>query len=404
MNKSEKENELTIIAQGSNLSTTRVQELLSQFGEPYQEASKVASEAKSIAVTDEKDTETMGKARAIRLQLKKIRIGVEKTRKDLGEESLRERNAINGMANIIKALVVPVEEYLEKQEKFAETQAAERKHARHIARVEELSQFVNDISVYALDDMSDEAYTELLSNAKQAKADKIAAEKKAEEDRVAAGAAEKKHQEEERLENERLRKEAEAKEAKERKLNDRLKQLSTLGLKWDGEQYVRDDINVHHTEISTLGDADFAKLITELTNEITRRVEAAAKAEVKRQAEAEKERKAEAEKLAAERKVQEEKLAAERKTAEDARKRSESLEREKKEREADDARIKAEEEAKQHAALLAPDKEKLESLANIIDNLAMPHVSNREAIAVLNETVDFLNRISKNLRKKAKEL
>lgn len=394
---SEKENELAIVAKQSNLSSTKVQELLSQFGEPYKEAAQIATDAQGIIVTDENDTASMGKARAARLQLKNIRVAIEKTRKELKEESLREGKAIDGMANIIKALIVPVEEHLEKQEKFAEIKAAERKHARHIKRVEELSQYVNDISVYALEDMSDEAYAELLANAKEAKAAKLAAEKKAEEDRVAAEKAAAEKAEAERVENERRAKEAEKKQA-------RMQQLVGLGMSLNGDEFTKFTVTVHWGEASVLDDKRWDTMIKKITGEIAteqKKADDAAAEQAKKDEEARKKRDAEIE---AERKAHEEKVAAERKAAEEERQKREKLEREKKEREEREAKEKADAETAKRAALLAPDKEKLEALADVLDGLEMPHVSNREAIAVLNETVDFLTRISKNLRKKAKEL
>ena len=45
---------------------------------------------------------------------------LKKVRKELKEESLRKGKAIDGVANIIKFLIEPVEKYLEDQEKFIE--------------------------------------------------------------------------------------------------------------------------------------------------------------------------------------------------------------------------------------------------------------------------------------------
>jgi len=64
----------------------------------------------------------------------------------------------------------------------------------------------------------------------------------------------------------------------------------------------------------------------------------------------------------------------------------------------------AEIEEQKRKALLAPDKEKLLSLADLIDAIELPALSNHNASKILDETKDFLNRITKNLRTKAKDL
>lgn len=318
--------ELAVIAKENNLPNNKVQELLSQFGDSFQLAKDAVNDAKDIEVTDESQTEKMAIARTARLKLKNIRIDVERTRKDLKEQSLREGKAVDGMANIIKALIIPIEEHLEKQERFAEVKAAERMAKRHTDRVEKLSRYVDDISLYTLDSMSNEAFDNLLSSSKKAFEDQKTAELKAEKDRKAKEEADWKKQERIREENARLKKDAERREIKAAE-----------------ERRVLED---------------------------------------KRRAE----RAEAAEKLKAER---------------DKR---DGLEREKKQREQDEADRKAKAEEATRQQLLAPDKEKLMNFATVIDALEMPNVSNREAGKLLDETQDFLNRISKNLRSKAKQL
>lgn len=318
--------ELAIVAEQNNLPNTKVQELLSQFGESFQAAKDVAAETKDIVVTAEDQTAEMAAARTARLKLKGIRVDVEKTRKDLKEQSLREGKAIDGMANIIKALIVPVEEHLEKQERFAEVKAAERLAKRFADRVEKLSPYVADISLYNLGAMSDEAFDTLLKNSIKADKDQKAAEAQALQDRITKEEADRKEQERIRKENDQLKKDAEQREVK-----------------------------------------------------------AAA------------ERKEAEEKRKADQAEQDRKLDVE-------RKKREKLEQEKIDREKAESDAKAKAEEEQRQALLAPDKEKLMHMANVLDNLMFPNVSNREAGKLLDETKDFLDRISKNLRNKAREL
>lgn len=326
-------NDLALIAKESNLPNSKVQELLSNFGESFKQAKAITEKSAELEVTDTSQIKEMQLARTSRLELKNIRVEVEHTRKELKEQSLREGKAIDGMANIIKALIIPVEERLEKMEKFAEIKAAEQKAKRHAERLGKLGAYVSDTSIYSLEDMADEAFDNLLAGAKQAHEDRIAADKKAEQDRIARQKAEAEEQAKIRAENEKLRAEQQ-----------------------------------------------------------------------KREAEIAKERAEQAKKLEIQRAENEKKLEAERQARVIEQQKREQLEQEQRNREALEVKIKLEEEEKQRRSLLAPDKEKLLAFANTIDSLELPKLANREAGKLLDETEDFLNRISKNLRQKAKEL
>lgn len=48
-------------------------------------------------------------------------------------------------------------------------------------------------------------------------------------------------------------------------------ELSKLGLIYDGEQYKKDDINVHWSEIVCSSDAEFEKIVSKIKEEIKRR-------------------------------------------------------------------------------------------------------------------------------------
>jgi len=167
------ENQLSVIVKESGLEKTKAQILLDNFSNYFQIAADWEKKAKAIVVTDASQVAEMQMARTGRLFLRLKRITIEKTRKDLKEQALREGKAIDGIANVLKALIIPIEEYLEKQEKFVEIKAAE-----------------------------------------EAERKRIEAEKKAEEDRIAKEKAEIEEQKRIREENEHLRKEAEEKERK----------------------------------------------------------------------------------------------------------------------------------------------------------------------------------------------
>lgn len=133
-------NELQTIVQESGLESTKAQFILEKFQNYFEIAAQWEEKAKTIVVTNESQTAEMKMARTGRLFLREKRIAVEKARKELKEQALREGKAIDGIANVLKALIVPIEDYLEQQEKFVELrEAAERavKQAEIERRMEE---------------------------------------------------------------------------------------------------------------------------------------------------------------------------------------------------------------------------------------------------------------------------
>jgi hypothetical protein len=185
-------NQLEVIVKESGLEQSKAQYILDNFKDAFQIAADWEIKAKNIVVTSETQTAEMQMARAGRLFLKEKRIDIENARKRLKEQSLREGKAIDGIANVLKGLIVPIEEHLERQEKFAEFKEKER-----------LEQ------------------------------ERIALEKKIEEERIAKEKADAEEREKMRIENERLKKEAESKEKErlaEKAKNDaeRMKQEEAL--------------------------------------------------------------------------------------------------------------------------------------------------------------------------------
>lgn len=211
------ETSLVQIAEQNHLDKSKAQIVLDKFTGFLEQAKEWENKAKSIVVTDESQTAEMQQAREGRLALKNIRVSAEKTRKELKEQALREGKAIDGIANVIKAVIVPIEEHLEKQEKFAEYKEQERKEKRHAERISQLSQYVEDVTVYQLRDMSEDGYNQLLKTSKSAYDAQKDAEKKAEEERIAKEKAEKAEQERIRQENEKLKAEAIKREVEEKK-------------------------------------------------------------------------------------------------------------------------------------------------------------------------------------------
>jgi hypothetical protein len=209
-------NELATVAFQNGLEKSKVEILLTNFAGYFAEAKEIVATARTIKVTDATQKAQMELARQARLELRTLRGRVEETRVKLKEQSLREGRAIDGVSNLIKALVIPVEEELEKQEKFVQM----KEEARVRKMYEDLAPFVDNINVFNLKDMSDEAFANLLKEAIVAKNLRIEADKKADEDRITKEKLAQEEREKLRLENEALAKknaEAERILAEERK-------------------------------------------------------------------------------------------------------------------------------------------------------------------------------------------
>lgn len=168
-----KTNQLQVIVKNSGLEKTKAQYILEKFTNYFEIASEWEKKAREIVVTKEDDQVEMQMARVGRLFLRDKRIAIEKARVELKQQALREGKAIDGISNVLKGLIIPIEEYLEKQEKFVELK---EKAEEEKERIEE--------------------------------------EEKAERERIAKEEAERKEQERIRLENVRLQKEAMAREKK----------------------------------------------------------------------------------------------------------------------------------------------------------------------------------------------
>ncbi|QDT46210.1 IgA-specific serine endopeptidase autotransporter precursor [Symmachiella dynata] len=320
---SNNDNPLAVTIKEAQISETDASLLQTTFAPYFKRAEEWRKKAESISVTSVDDKEAMKNAREARLHLKNIRVDVEKTRKELKEESLRKGKAIDGMANVIKFLIVPIEEHLDKQEKFVEIQEQKRKKELKIKREQELMEIEVDTSFYNLGDMPDEQYAKLLESSTQAYNMAKEAAEKANQERIAKEKAEAKERERIRVENERLKKEAVEREKK---------------LEAEREK---------------------ARIERE-----------------KAEAEQKKEVAAQQAKLEAERKERE-RIEAEIKAKQEAEEK---------------ARQEAEEKARQEQ--LAPDKEKLVSLANRITSIEMPDVESKEAKAVIQKTIDMLSKAS----------
>ena len=177
-------------------------------------------------------------ARAMRLELRRIRTDADKTRKALKEDALRRGKAIDGVNHVLRYQLIPVEEAMEAIEKAEQRREEARVQELLNLRRAELEPFC-DPAHYDLGNMPEPAYVQLLAGAKASKAAALAAEKKAEAERIKAEKAAKKKavaDEAERVrlraENERLAAEAEkerkAAAAREQKIRDDARRVQDI--------------------------------------------------------------------------------------------------------------------------------------------------------------------------------
>lgn len=272
-------NELTVIIEESGLEKTQGQVIIDNFSSLLKSASEWEKKANSIVITDASQIELMSEAREARLALKDIRVDAEKTRKSLKEKALREGKAIDGIANVIKALIVPLEEHLEKQEKYIENIEIERKQKLNEIRTTELLKYVasEDLSLYNYLEMSDDVFANLLQMVKTAYLTKQEEVKKIEEARLEEVKRKEEADKQMRIENEKLRKE---KEVQIKKDNEAAEQRRL-------EQKKNDDEHLKELEKER---AEKAKLAAELKKQEDEKHAAIKKEQEERKAEIEKER------------------------------------------------------------------------------------------------------------------
>lgn len=170
--------------------------------------------AASLApITDATQVGEMKLARTVRLELKNIRIAADQARKSLKEDAVRYGKAADGICNVIKFAIEPVEKHLQEQEDFIERAEAARKAKLVETRAAALLVYKADPKFFNLAEMPEETFNSLLETHKQAfetaKAQAAAAEK-ARQDREKAEADAREAQ---RVENERLKAETAAKDA-----------------------------------------------------------------------------------------------------------------------------------------------------------------------------------------------
>ena len=112
-------NELVVLLDDSGLDASKTRILSSRFADYFTIAEQWKTEAQQLVVTGEDQTELMLRARQGRLVLKDKRVQIERTRKELKEDSLKEGRAIDAVAKLLTNLIEPTEKFLLEQEEFS---------------------------------------------------------------------------------------------------------------------------------------------------------------------------------------------------------------------------------------------------------------------------------------------
>ena len=207
------ENKLALVAQQVGLAAEEAKSLETAFAPLFREAEEWRSQAEAIVVTDATQTQKMKLARSVRLGLKEIRVNVEKKRMELKASALLRGKAIDGMANVLKFLIEPLEAHLLQQEQFAERLETKRKAELTAIRSEQLTALGANPTLYVLGEMTDETWQQLVKGIRLAKEQAVEATRKADEEREAREHAELVARVQQRREMERLKKEAAEKDA-----------------------------------------------------------------------------------------------------------------------------------------------------------------------------------------------
>ena len=218
----------------------------------FQEAESVKESIDAIKVTKPDQIAEMKQAREIRLEIRRKRLEArdivkaerEKIKSAMSDFTLQDKLWLKGF-QLLEATCDHLETKCEDKEKFAERYEAEQKQLRYESRVNKLHQYGTDPSIYALADMSDEAFEKLLENERLAYNAKIESEKKAEQQRLADEKAEKERQEAIREENEKLKAEAIEKERlanieREKREKELAKERAEQQKKLDAERKARE--------------------------------------------------------------------------------------------------------------------------------------------------------------------
>lgn len=312
--------------------------------------------AETITVTDISQTAEMKIARATRLSLKDIRVAITHRHRELKENILVEGRKIDAGKNELLAVLEPLELRLKDQEEFIEREVARIAQEKRSARTAELTPFLSAPVAIDLGTMTDDAYSAMLADAKDAQAARLARDTKEKEEAAAKAKAEAEERARVVAENERLKVEAQEREAAARK--EREEAAAALAK-------AQREAEAKAKEVQAKADAEAKKL----REEAAERERVAAE---KAKAEAEKARK-EREAIEAEAAKENARLAA---IAEAQRQEAAKATAELAAKKAAEEKAAADKLAAEKKAAAAPDKAKLAQLVVDIQAIRIPRIQN----------------------------
>lgn len=350
-----------VVPESKALEPDTVLALQTKFNPLFLEAVDIFRRAEAMGpVTDITQKGRMQEAKKLRGEFVKLRGKVAGAHKEAKEDSLKKGKSIDNIKNLFFNRVGQVEDWLLKQETFEATKIAEEKETLRRHRAEAFAIYADRIAPPTLDltALSESDFTSMLAGYEQRYTAAKVAEEEAEKNRT----ANEKHDREER---EKLAKENAALQEQQRVRSVRTQQLTNIG----GMALA------NGLDLGTCTQEQFQRISAEAVSDKKKRDETAEADRKKRESE-----NTEIERQRKEIEGQQAKL------------REEEMQRQMDERQ-------AQEEAA--AAAVAPDAEKLETIAMAVETFrdALPAVSSIGAAAILEKFVGHLTQSAAWLRK-----
>lgn len=208
MEKTAIENELALF----NLPESMQIELKANFTDYFTQLKVWEKEVLEIEVTDKSQNDKIEKAKIACKNLASTRIEIEKRRKKLKADSLNIGKAIDQVAKKLQGVIEPLETHAKNQAQFVELQEAKRRTELIEVRSQLLAPYCEDLTIYRLADLTDEAFQDVLTNSKLAYEAKIAIEKQAEIERIKQEKLQKEKEALQQIEIEKLKQQARERE------------------------------------------------------------------------------------------------------------------------------------------------------------------------------------------------
>ena len=236
-------NQLQTILEQNKLPQTKSEAIKAQFSNFFRQVAEWETRLSTLSVTSIEQKAEMKMADEARKFLKNKRVEIEKTRKTLKEDALREGQTIDAIAKFLTSLIVPLEEQAEEMAKFAEREAARVKQERLNERMNKLMPFGIAVNSQLIADMDGNTFDSFLSGVIQKHQEQKEAEAKAEAERIERERLEAEERERVRIENEKLKKQLAEQQAKAKAEQEAREKIeSELKAKAKAEQEAREKI------------------------------------------------------------------------------------------------------------------------------------------------------------------